>query len=230
MDIEVVFEDDWLMVINKPAGVVVNRAQSVKGDTVQDWAERKLKTKIDRSGVVHRLDKDTSGVMVIAKTAEVWERLKQAFSQRQVEKTYEALVYGRLAPKSAVMAVPVARSSLNRDKFTVAPGGKGAVTEYRVERYLVDARGNQYSLVKLWPKTGRTHQLRVHLEYLGHPIVGDRRYAGEKRVKRGVALERQWLQAKQLRLVHPVTGRLMSWEVPLADDLVKIQQELYVLA
>lgn len=200
---QIIYEDEAVLVVNKPAGMVVNRAQSVKGETVQDWAER-------RSGLlVHRLDKETSGVMVIAKTPEALEALQRQFKARQVTKIYVALVYGKLVPATGVIAVPLRRSKQNRAKFTVKAGGKSAETEYRVKRYYPG-----YSLVELRPRTGRTHQIRVHLAYMGHPVVGDERYAGQKQSRADRLVEpRHRLEAVVLGFYHPVTGRWMEFKL-----------------
>ena len=205
---KVIYEDEAVLVINKPAGMVVNRAQSVKERTVQDWAE-------ERSGMlVHRLDKETSGVMVIAKTPEVLEALQRQFKDRQVAKTYVALVYGKLVPRTGVIAVPIGRSRRNRAKFAVMPGGRSAETTYQVKRYYPG-----YTLVELQPKTGRTHQLRVHLSYFGHPVVGDERYAGSKqRWRERDKWGRHLLHAADLSLVHPVTGERAYWQADLPAE------------
>ena len=217
---EIIYEDEWLLVINKPAGMVVNRAETVGGETLQDWLEKNFQFSIFnfqnlRSGIVHRLDKETSGVMVVAKTRQVFEALQRQFRDRLVTKTYMALVYGKLVPREGNMAVPIGRSKQNREKFGVMAGGRPAETGYRVKEYY-----DGYTLVELWPKTGRTHQLRVHLSYLGHPIVGDERYAGEKQRRAGRKVwQRQWLHAAKLSLEHPQTGKRMTWEARLPSEL-----------
>lgn len=200
---QIIYEDEAVLVINKPAGMVVNNAQSVKEETVQDWAEK-------RSGMlVHRLDKETSGVMVIAKTPEALAALQRQFKARQVTKIYVALVYGKLVPATGVIAVPLRRSKQNREKFTVKAGGKSAETEYRVKRYYPG-----YTQVELRPRTGRTHQIRVHLAYMGHPVVGDERYAGQKQSRADRLVEpRHRLEAVVLGFYHPVTGRWMEFKL-----------------
>ncbi|MBI4035197.1 MAG: RluA family pseudouridine synthase, partial [Candidatus Chisholmbacteria bacterium] len=176
---------------------------------------------LNRSGIVHRLDKDTSGLLVVAKNPEAFENLQQQFKKREVQKTYLALVYGQLKPKEGMIAVPVGRSS-NPKKFSVRVGGKLAQTTYQVEKYLKDDQGNDYTQVKLKPQTGRTHQLRVHLSYLGNPIVADSRYAGEKRAAGDRWwCPRQFLHAWRLELVHPVGGEKLKFKADLPVELTR---------
>jgi 23S rRNA pseudouridine1911/1915/1917 synthase len=199
----IIYEDEAILVIDKPAGLVVNRSETSK-NTLQDWAEK-------RSGMlVHRLDKETSGVMVIAKTPAALAVLQRQFKDRRVVKTYVALVYGKLVPAEGIIAVPIGRSRRNRAKFAVVPGGRPAETAYRVMRY----KGS-YTLLQLRPKTGRTHQLRVHLSYFGHPVVGDKRYAGSKQRQ---GWSRHLLHAAGLSLIHPVTGKRMEWQAALPAE------------
>ena len=207
---KIVYEDESLLVINKPAGLVVNRSQTAT-QTLQDWVEVKIhdQSGLERSGVVHRLDKETSGLMVIAKTQAAFENLTRQFKNRKVKKKYIAQVYGKLEPKQGVIAVPIGRSRQNREKFTVAITGRPAETEYRVKRYYP-----RYTEVELVPKTGRTHQIRVHLAYMGHPVVGDARYAGEKQRKVDrQRQERHQLEAVELGLYHPVSGKWMEFSI-----------------
>lgn len=214
---KIIYEDGAMLVIDKPAGLVVNRAKTAEAPTLQDWVEAQVHPRgvlMSRSGVVHRLDKETSGVMVIAKTPEVLAALQRQFKERRVVKTYVALVYGKLVPAEGVIAVPIGRSRRNREKFAVMPGGRPAETAYQVKRYYPE-----YTLVELKPKTGRTHQLRVHLSYFGHPVVGDERYAGAK--QRQVARQkwgRHLLHAQSLGLIHPVTGKRIYWQADLPAE------------
>ena len=238
----VVFEDKWLLVVDKPAGMVVNRAETVeKGKSLQDWLEEYLGSELlkssepsefaRRSGIVHRLDKETSGVMVIAKTGEVFDDLQGQFKARQVRKRYQALVYGQLKPRAGVVRTPMGRSRTNREKFRVMAGGKMAETKYEVEDYFKDKAGREYTLVNLWPKTGRTHQIRVQLNYFGHPVVGDERYGGRKRVREDKSwCPRQFLQARKLGLRHPGTEEWLEFEVSLAGDLKKALSQLSKLS
>lgn len=238
MEPKIIFEDEDLLIIEKPAGMVVNRAESVKGETVQDWAEKKLKVKspklkVDkdsdfykRSGVVHRLDKETSGLLLIAKNPQSFENLQKQFSQREVEKKYLALVHGEVKPKEGVIRAPVGRLPWNREKFGVLPGGREALTSYKVISHYTLAP-KPYTLLELSPQTGRTHQIRIHLKYLGHPVVGDAFYAGRKTARQ----DRKWcprlfLHAAFLKFKHPKTREWLSFESELSEDLKKVLEKL----
>jgi len=234
MNIKILYEDEDVVVIDKPAGVVVNRAESVVGETVQDWAESKLEirstksenSEIDelfrkRSGMVHRLDRDTSGVMVWAKKPEVMRALLEQFRQRQTEKTYLALVHGRLVGEGRVK-VPMARSRRNRQRFEVALGGRMTETGYKVLETVDRSKDYEdgFTLVELYPKTGRTHQLRVVLAHFNHPIVGDGHYLGGKRGSADARwCPRQFLHAKRLCLTMPASGERRCFESALPSDL-----------
>ncbi|MDO8503413.1 MAG: RluA family pseudouridine synthase [bacterium] len=258
---KVLYEDLSLLVINKPSGMVVNRAESVKGETLQDWVESYLKLEvgsenvdkemrggkshftpqseaipashvshltssedfISRSGVVHRIDKETSGVLIIAKTPEAFEELQRQFKEREVEKTYVALVHGRVSPEEGIINAPVGRLPWNRERFGVFPGGREAETKYQVVRYYPASHispSTSYSLVEFYPKTGRTHQIRVHAKSIGHVIVSDIFYAGRKTSRR----DRTWcprlfLHASLITFTHPDVGKRMKVEAPLPQDL-----------
>lgn len=211
--IPVVFEDKFLLVINKPAGITVNKAETTRGQiTVEDWLPA---TNLERRGIVHRLDKDTSGLLIIAKTQPVFKGLQRQFKQRLVEKTYWTLVHGRVEPKSGQINLPVARNPMNRQRFGVFITGRPAISRYQVMKNYKD-----YSLVTVWPKTGRTHQIRVHFLHLGHPLVADPLYLGEKRLKQDhLWCPRLFLHCRKIRFTHPVNQEIIDLEAPLAHDL-----------
>lgn len=235
---QIIFQDEFLLVLDKPAGMVVNRAETTRAEeTVQDWIEKKLKVKREklkvpiqnskfkdfygRAGIVHRLDKDTSGLLLVAKTPEAFENLQRQFKERKVKKKYLALVHGKLKPKEGVIKASISRSPFDRKKFGVFLGGREAKTKYkRIAIYDLRFKNEKLSLVELCPETGRTHQLRVHLKYLGHPIVGDEKYAGRKTARS----DRQWcprqfLHASFLALIHPVTNQKLKFFSKLPSDL-----------
>lgn len=236
MQIEVLYEDEQVLVVSKPAGVVCNRAESVVGDTIQDWAERYIGILGDnddsegfvqkkeqvfrsRSGLAHRLDKDTSGALLLAKTPEALHELMRQFKERSVEKEYLALVHGMLEPAEGFVRLPIARSEHDRHQFSVQPFGKLAETDYLVDENY-SQQGEAYSMVRLFPKTGRTHQIRVHMKHLGHPLVGDELYLGD----RWLAQDRKWcprhfLHAEKITFEHPTTRSRLSVLAPLHDDL-----------
>ncbi len=235
--IRVVFEDDEIVVVDKPAGLVVNRAETVKSMTLQDWfvdnypesIEEALRLGeqgrvfVDRAGLVHRLDKETSGVMVMAKTTVSLLELMSQFKERKIEKVYWALVHGRLKPEKGSLSVPLGRIGRDRKKFGVVVGGKMTETNYQVKEEFGSENvryQDGFSLVELYPKTGRTHQLRVVLKHLGYAIVSDSKYVGRKRLKEDLKwCERLFLHAKVLRLTHPVNGKKMEFSSPLSSDL-----------
>jgi len=251
MDIKILFEDNQLMVIDKPAGVTVNRADTVGERTIQDWIEgRRTKDEgrrkygsassrpsafslqpsafVLRSGIVHRLDKETSGCLIIAKTEAAFIELQRQFKAREVKKEYLALVHGRVEPKQGTIRVPLARSRLDRQKFAVSPEGKQAETSYTVHS-VFSIQNSEFSLLRLFPKTGRTHQIRVHLKYFGHPIVADEKYAGEKRAK----LDRTWcprlfLHAAKITFFHPLTKKELTVESALPEDLKETLPKLSI--
>ena len=225
MEPKIIFEDDSMLILDKPTGWIVNEAQTTKGQpTGQEWIRKNFQfpisnTKNLRNGIVHRIDKETSGILMVAKTKEVFEILQSKFKEREVEKTYVALVHGKVEPKSGNINVPVGRLPWRRDRFGVLPGGREAETKYEVIENL-EIKGKSFSLLTLEPKTGRTHQIRIHLKYLGHPIVGDDFYAGRKTARD----DRKWcprlfLHAKSISLTHPETNKKITFSCELPGDL-----------
>ncbi len=231
---QIVFEDKYLLLLDKPAGMVVNRAETTKGkETLQDWLEgnidfwRKQKGRkseefkdfFARSGIVHRLDKETSGLLLVAKDEKVFADLQRQFKEKEVKKRYLALVHGQLVPKEGVVEASIARSPFNRQKFGVFLQGKKAKTVYRVLDYFQTEGGN-FSFLELTPQTGRTHQLRVHLKFLGHPVFADEKYGGRKKSREDRLLcPRQFLHASFLSFTHPVGGKEMAFKSKLPSDL-----------
>lgn len=237
---KIVYQDDDLLVIEKPAGIIVNRSETVKEETIQDWVETKIKMvdeKIEkksdflkRSGIVHRLDKETSGLLIIAKNENTFIELQRQFKERKVEKRYLALVHGEVKPKEGKIEASLTRNPFDRKKFGVFLGGKEAVTEYRVLRYYetnIQKEKRYFTLVEVFPKTGRTHQIRVHFKYIGYPVVGDEVYAGRKTAR----FDRKWcprlfLHAYYLKFVQPETKKEIALEINLPDDLKTILNRL----
>lgn len=222
---EIIFQDKSVLVLNKPSGWVVNKAKTTKNmSVVQNWVERNLDFPISsstelRSGIVHRLDKETSGVLLVAKNEKAFSCLQSQFKQRKVRKIYKALVHGELEISKDTIEAPVGRLPWNRKRFGVLVGGKKAATYYEVkECFLWDKK--KYSLLDVFPKTGRTHQIRTHLKYIGHPVVSDDKYAGRKTARD----DRKWcprlfLHAYVISFNHPVTGKTVSYESKLPNDL-----------
>ncbi|MFH0749634.1 MAG: RluA family pseudouridine synthase [Candidatus Gottesmanbacteria bacterium] len=237
MDISIIFKDASFLAINKPVGVVVNRAESVKGETIQDWMEQTYpifshtepETQeycdfVDRSGVVHRIDKETSGILLIAKTLPAFIELQRQFKERIIKKTYLAIVHGELVPKEGEVRAPVGRLPWNRERFGIVPGGKDSITKYKViNSQLTIHSKEKISFVELYPETGRTHQIRVHMKYINHPLLGDYLYAGRKTSRD----DREWaprvmLHAWKIILFHPTTGEELAIEAPIPDDMNRI--------
>jgi 23S rRNA pseudouridine1911/1915/1917 synthase len=230
LKINILFESDTFLVVNKPAGLVVNRAESVKAQTLQDWMDdnysidkfpdSKLSDEFrKRSGLVHRLDKQTSGVLLLAKKPESFLKLKTQFKQRQVQKTYLALAHGQFVPPKGDINLPVGRLPGQRGKFGVILAGRPAKTFYQVDKVFLN-QDQYFSLLKVQPKTGRTHQIRVHFKHLGHPLVADPLYLGSKRQQADLVwCPRLWLHAWQISFTNPDSGQLQIVRAPLAKDL-----------
>lgn len=278
---QILYQDQDLVVINKPAGVIVNQADTFSGETVQSWFRAYLESQpampkeqwqalvpadfdpqfgspeeifVQRAGLVHRLDKETSGVLVLATNPGSLVNLLAQFKHRQTQKTYLCLVHGKLNPKEGMIDAPLARSSKDRKKFAVVATGRSAITSYQVKQEfgakklietLIDWRINHqnlmpvdrkalnnknlrmyeagFSLVSCQPKTGRTHQIRVHLKHLGNSLVGDMAYTGKKRAKVDrLWCPRQFLHAAKLELIHPRTGQVLMVEADLTPDLQEV--------
>jgi 23S rRNA pseudouridine1911/1915/1917 synthase len=215
IDLDVLFEDDDLLVINKPAGLVVHPGAGHQTHTLVNalLAHCKNLSGIggkERPGIVHRLDKETSGALVIAKNDATHRDLAKQFADRTIGKVYLALVAGVPRQSSGIIDAPIARHPVHRKKMSVAQrAGRSAKTEYRVLRSSGDA-----SVVECTIHTGRTHQIRVHLHHLGHPVLGDKLYGG----KRAGNLPRQMLHAWKLSFRHPRTGKTMSFTAPIPQD------------
>lgn len=248
---KILFEDQDLVVISKPALMVVNQADSVKFETIQSWWSKLLQAKKivlanweallpkdfdnqygtpeeifhKRGGVVHRLDKNTSGVLLLAKNPGALCALLNDFKQRKVQKVYQCLVYGQLKPKKGLIQLPLARNPKNRQKISVDLMGRSAETAYEVLRLYrlsveIDIQRDYLSFVECRPLTGRMHQIRVHLAYLGHPLVADEKYAGRKRARRDQAwCARQFLHAESISFIHPRTKQKITVISPLPEDL-----------
>jgi len=261
---KIIFEDDSILVVSKPTGQIVNSAETTRGEvTLQDELEKYLGIKRraaplrqdfeGRAGIVHRLDKDTSGVLAVAKTPEAFANLQAQFKGREVAKEYLALVHGEIKEKEGRIEASIARNPKDRMRFAVVPGGRKAVTEYyliavyslpiHTRLYRTEGTSNLdseqgsrprlyeykevFSYLRVKPLTGRTHQIRVHLKYIGHPVVSDPLYLSHRRLKE----DRQWcprifLHAESLGFTHPQTEAWVRFEVELPEDLQKALSSL----
>ena len=223
--LNIVYEDEHILVIDKPAGLVVHPAAGHADGTLLDALLHHVPdiVNVPRAGIVHRLDKDTTGLMVVAKTLQAQTKLVDQLQKRSVSRIYECICIGVIT-SGATIDAPIGRSSANRQRMAVIDGGKPAVTHYRVlERF----RSHTHVRVKL--ETGRTHQIRVHMTHAGYPLVGDPLYAGRFRIPPAASptlvqtlkeFPRQALHARFLELEHPATGQRMKWTSPLPEDLV----------
>jgi 23S rRNA pseudouridine1911/1915/1917 synthase len=231
--LEVVFEDDCVIVINKPAGLVVHPAAGISSGTLANALAYHFQQLSNsgsiRPGIVHRLDKDTSGLLVAAKTESAHQNLSDQFRAREVFKSYIALVYGVVKQESGRIEQPIARDPRNRTRMAIVSGGRGALSLYKVRRSY-----DSFTLLDVELKTGRTHQIRVHLSWLKHPVVGDELYGGGRdnnvqdvqlraRIRK---LKRQFLHAEQLGFHHPQTGEQMRFVAPLPAELAGLLEEL----
>ncbi|MEK7208400.1 MAG: RluA family pseudouridine synthase [Patescibacteria group bacterium] len=267
LPVTVLFEDADVLVINKPAGLVVHSDGRTKEPTVADWIlanrpeikgvgdtlevkSERLKVKslelsLDRSGIVHRLDRETSGVMLIAKNQTACMRLKKQFQRGEVHKLYHAFVYGRVKHDEGVIDRPIARSRANPALWSATRGKKGeerdAVTEYRtlsrIQGLPLDSKGNPWiSFLELIPRTGRTHQIRVHLKAINYPVVCDKLYLPPRLLSeessRGGALDftRLALHARSISFAHPTSGERMTVEAPYPPDFQKAMKRVNTAA
>lgn len=214
--LEIVHEDEAILVIDKPAGLVVHPGSGNWSGTLQNALlhhDPSLE-QVPRAGIVHRLDKDTSGLMVVARTLESQTDLVRQLQARSVKRYYYALVRGNVERGGTVDA-PIGRHSTQRTKMAIVRSGKPARTHYRIVERFIDC-----TLVECALETGRTHQIRVHMASIGHPLVGDPVYGGgASRIPIGPAFPRQALHARRLGLVHPVTGKSMLWKSELPEDM-----------
>lgn len=241
--IKVLFEDEDILVVDKPPFLVVTKSETHQGKTLEEILTSDFEIKLARGGIVHRLDKDTSGLLVVAKNLKALENLQSQFKKRQVHKEYLALVHGLISQEVSI-AGAIVRNPKNRSKFTVSSAGKEAETkfspiahlsfsQYRLLELFPEFSKIQikklftinylnYTLLACFPLTGRTHQIRVHLKYINSPVVADEKYAGRRRLRLDKRwCPRQFLHAKKLEFTHPVSSERMIFESPLPEDLEK---------
>ena len=221
--LDVIYEDDALLVVNKPAGMVVHPGPGHSSGTLVNAVlnhcpEVAAVGPPDKAGIVHRLDKDTSGLILVAKDEATRAALQRQFKRRQVAKTYLALVEDQVQPREGIVEAPIGRSKQQRKKMTVVRSGRRARTTYRAIEYFA-----RYTLLEVRPHTGRTHQVRVHLAWLGYPLVGDAVY-GRRRQR--LLQSRHFLHAARLRFTHPATGEEVEFEAPLSPELAHVLERL----
>ena len=236
--LDVVYEDSDLAVVNKPAGMMVhvgaggedrNRGTLVNA-LLHRFAQLSEASGELRPGIVHRLDKATSGLMVVARNDPTHRKLAAQFASRQVKKTYLALVHGWLKPDYGTIAASISRDAVRRTRMTTRrSGGREAISHYRV-RERIDSPFGKFSLLEVKIDTGRTHQIRVHLASLRHPVVGDALYGAPRRIQgrceKSISLARNFLHAAALAFDHPATGRPLSFACPLPPELEDFLKQL----
>jgi len=242
IDLDILFEDDQIVVINKPAGLVVHPGISNKSGTLVNGLLFHFNLLSDlngpsRPGIVHRLDKDTSGVIIIAKTNFSHSSLSNQFQKRTVRKTYSALTWGTWKEKKGKVLQPISRNTKDPTCYIVSNGGKSSQTNFNVQKQF-----RHLALVSFYPKTGRTHQIRVHSTFLGHPIFGDEKYGGGASRAKGFLpeytkiynkkvreLNRHALHAEEIEILHPVKNKNMIFKAPLPIELLNLTKSLETL-
>lgn len=228
MEPKILYQDNSFFVVDKPSGWITNDADTTTTQPViQTWVRENfdypLKGNTEmRDGIVHRLDKETSGILIVAKTAESFVKLQSEFKNREVQKTYTALLHGKVTPEEGKIEAEVGRLPWRRDRFGVVPGGRSSMSEYKVIKFYPGERGGN-SLVEFHPKTGRTHQIRIHSKHIGHAIVADEFYAGRKTARN----DRKWcprlfLHASAIKFIHPETLKTVEFESHLPADLQSV--------
>ena len=222
--LEIIYEDKDIIVINKPKGMVVHPANGNPDGTLVNAVMAICKDSLSgiggeiRPGIVHRLDKDTSGIIIVAKNDKAHITLSEQIKNHEIKKTYIALVHGVIKENNATIDMPIARSKKDRKKMAVDRDGKNAIKHFKVLK-----RTEKYTLLEVQIETGRTHQIRVHLSYIGHPLVGDEVYSNGKNEWN---VKGQCLHAKSLEFTHPITGKKMYLEAELPKYLKNIIEEL----
>ena len=229
--LDIIYEDESILIVNKPAGMVVHPAVGNWNGTLLNGLlnhDSNLET-LPRAGIVHRIDKETSGILMIAKTLQAHNSLTQQLQERSINREYLAITRGRMTAGGTVDE-PIARHPTDRKRYAVRESGKDSITHYRVE-----TRFTRHTFVRVKLETGRTHQIRVHMSHIRFPLVGDQVYGGRFQMPAGCseALEkelrgfkRQALHAAKLGLQHPVTNEYLEWVQPLPDDMVRLLEAL----
>ncbi|OGE64628.1 hypothetical protein A3J13_01575 [Candidatus Daviesbacteria bacterium RIFCSPLOWO2_02_FULL_36_8] len=242
--VKIIYQDKDILVVDKPSGLVVDRSETQTTGTLENILEDEFNINILRSGIVHRIDKETSGILLVAKNTESLENLQAQFKDRKTKKEYLALVHGLLESPGRVEG-GIERNPVKREKFMVSEDGKEATTDYEPissyqfssdsfqsvfnnlnkiqTRKLEKQNYGQFTLLRCFPKTGRTHQIRVHLKYINHPIISDEKYVGRKMYR----LDKRWcprlfLHARKIGFYHPKSKEWMELSSPVSDDLKKV--------
>jgi 23S rRNA pseudouridine1911/1915/1917 synthase len=241
-NLDIIFEDNDIIIVNKPAGLVVHPGASNTENTLVNALVNYCKESLStiggelRPGIVHRLDKDTSGLLVVAKNDVAHINLSKQFSDHTINRKYEALIWGTLRPQKGIVKSYITRSNRNRQLMEVSQTkGKSAVTNYKTLEIFQNNKIPTLSLIECKLDTGRTHQIRVHMTYKGNPIIGDKLYRKKNKKFKKIDMElnsmiknidRQFLHAKSLGFVHPSSNKEVHFEIPLSNDLLKLVKKL----
>jgi 23S rRNA pseudouridine1911/1915/1917 synthase len=231
IELNIIFEDEDLIILNKPAGLVVHPAAgNISGTLLNALLHHAPELDmLPRAGIIHRIDKDTTGLLVVTRTIKAHTRLTADLQQRLIKREYQALAMGRFTAGSSINA-PIDRHPKYRTKMAVVHGGKPALTHYRIAE-----RFNDYTLLDVQLETGRTHQIRVHMAHIAHPLLGDQTYAGRLKIPRNASeklvtylrqFKRQALHAAKLTLSHPASNEIMQWQAPLPIDFENLLKTL----
>ena len=225
LELDVLYEDDDLIVVNKPAGVVVHpgsgrRTGTLAAGLLHRYPELRGVGAEDRWGLVHRLDRDTSGAILVARRQDIFDKLKAQMERREISRSYTALVEGRMAAPTGTIEAPIGRDPSHPTRRAVSHTGKAARTHFEVERYF---ERSDCSLLLVRLETGRTHQIRVHMAAIDHPVVGDIAYGA---TRKDLSTPRTFLHASRLVLAHPRTGRRLSVIAPLPEDLTGVLERV----
>lgn len=218
--IQIIYEDEGLIAVNKPAGLLVYlpKNHKIEETIVSILSDSISIPKNERSGIVHRLDRDTSGLILVAKNNESEKKLKKMFKDREIKKQYKALVWGKVEPKEGIINIPLGRGSKDRLRIVPKEGGRKSVTKYNVSKYFPKS---DMTLLSVGLLTGRTHQIRVHFSSIGHPVVGDKKYSNRK-----TDLKRQFLHAESLIFNNPITNEKLELKVEIPKDLSRFIDKL----
>jgi 23S rRNA pseudouridine1911/1915/1917 synthase len=219
--LNILFEDEEIMVINKPEGITVHPAPGVREKTLVEYASEYCKSleKIERSGIVHRLDRDTTGVMIFAKSERSSRHLRTDFANHCIQKQYTCIVHGNPALNTGKIEIPIARQWADKAKMIACPSGKHAKTAW-----IVRERFQNFSWLNVKIYTGRTHQIRVHMSYIGHPVVGDATYG--KPPREGMDVPRIMLHAESIAFLHPQTTEKLCFSAPIPQDFANTLEQL----
>lgn len=229
-DISILYEDEFLVALNKPCGLVANISQTSPENTLQNYLQDQFEPEVNdidseysvRSGLIHRLDKDTSGIILAAKNPDTFRNMIHQFKQRLIKKEYIAVVIGRVEDEHLEIDAPIKRDVKNRLRMTVSSDGKPAKTEVHVTSYL-KKESQEFTVLRVLPITGRTHQIRVHLLALNHPVVGDVVYLTKRQLEEsGVYFNRLMLHARKITFFHPDLKKEMLIEAPLPLEFEEV--------